>query len=258
MTELRWGRPMSDKSEQPSGGYEPSDPWAPPEQRVPLDKPVSPQQPSASPQLPGQQSQQPPQPSPGSVHDQPTIIGMPTGGPESGAVPPPPTAPGGPAHPTPGPYGYPGAPPAQHPAAPYGVGAGPGYGYPGYPTAGQPGYGMPGYGQPGWQPPANGMGVAAMVLGILSVCLFCLYGIVGVVLGVLALIFGIIGRKRAERGEATNEGQARAGVILGSIGIAIGLIFIGFIVWGITMAINEDNGSTYDDYNTSLMVGVSR
>ncbi|MFJ9031235.1 DUF4190 domain-containing protein [Streptomyces sp. NPDC102274] len=263
---------MSDKSEQPPGGYEPGDPWAPPEQRIPLDKPAPLPPPPISPELPGQRSSgaaQPPQdpwPSAGSVHQQPTIAGTPTGGPESGAVPPPPTAPGGPAQPAAGPYGYPGASPVQHPAAPYGAGAGPGsapgYGYPGYPAAPQPYPGMPGYGQPGWQPPANGMGVAAMVLGILSVCLFCLYGIGGIVLGVLALIFGIVGRKRVQRGEANNEGQARAGVILGSIGIALGVIFLGFIIWGITQAINEernnDYDSTYDDYSTSLVVDVTR
>ena len=55
------------------------------------------------------------------------------------------------------------------------------------------------------------MGITAMVLGILAVCLFCLYGIVAVVLGVLALIFGILGRKRAQRGEATNGGRRSPG-----------------------------------------------
>ena len=62
-----------------------------------------------------------------------------------------------------------------------GVGAGDPYGgYPGYP-------GYQSYGQPGWQAqPGNGMGITAMVLGILSVCLFCLYGVVSIVLGVLA------------------------------------------------------------------------
>ncbi|MEV6421567.1 DUF4190 domain-containing protein [Streptomyces sp. NPDC051662] len=263
---------MSNESEPPPGGHEPSDPWAPPEQRIPLDKPAPLPPPPISPdspELPGQRSPGGPgfpQSSPGSVHNMPTVIGMPTGGPESGAVPPPPTAPGGPAQPAPGPYGYPPAPPAPHPAAPYGAGAGPGaapgYGYPGYPAAPQPYPGVPGYGQPGWGAPANGMGVAAMVLGILSVCLFCLYGIGGIVLGVLALIFGIVGRKRVQRGEATNEGQARAGVILGSIGIALGVIFLGFIIWGITQAINEENNndydSTYDDYSTSLVLEVTR
>jgi hypothetical protein len=255
MTELRWGRPMSDQSEQPPGGYEPHDPWAPPEDRTSLDKPAAP-----APQAPGGAA----------VHDQPTVIGIPPSGPgpAGGAVPPPPYAPG--------PYGYPGVPPAPSaapaaaPAAdPYASGAGYGYPDPGYPDPAHPGggypdpaYPVPGYPAPygtqGWQQPANGMGVAAMVLGILSVCLFCLYGVVAIVLGVLALIFGILGKKRAERGEATNRGQAKAGIILGSIGIAIGIIVIGLIAWGITEAVKHSPDDTYDDYDgysTSLFIG---
>ncbi|MFF3688836.1 DUF4190 domain-containing protein [Streptomyces sp. NPDC002187] len=230
---------MSDNQAQPPGGPQPRDPWAPPESsaapsapqdRVPLDKPA------ARP-----------------VHDQPTVTSMPAV--DGGAVPPPPTAPGGPGLPAAGAYGYPAAPPGTGtgsfgPVAndPYGAG------YPGYP-------GYPGYGQPGWQQsPANGMGIAAMVLGILAVCLFCVYGVLSVILGVLALIFGILGRKRVERGEATNGGMALAGVILGSIGIVIGAVVIGLLAWGITKAINEErnNDYDYDSYSNVLVVDVSR
>lgn len=248
MTELRWGRPMSDQSEQPPGGYEPHDPWAPPEDRTSLDKPAA-----QAPQAPA---------GGGSVHDQPTVLGMPPAapgpgpGPAGGAVPPPPPN-------APGPYGYPGVPPAPAAADPYASGAG--YGYPvsggaGYPDPGYPGAGYPApYAAPGWQQqPANGMGVAAMVLGILSICLFCLYGVAGVVLGVLALIFGILGKKRAERGEATNRGQAKAGIILGSIGIVIGIVVIGLLAWGITEAVKHSPDNTYDDYDgysASLFIG---
>lgn len=238
---------MSDSSAQPPGGHEPSDPWAPPERRVPLDK---------SAQAPEPVQDQPPvRP----VHDQQTITSMPGEGPQSGAtpaygsgaafgaVPPPPIAPGGPAPTNSGPYGYPSAPPSGPP-------------YPGY--QGYPGY--PGYGQSGWQAgPANGMGVAAMTLGILSICLFCLYGVVGIVLGILAVIFGVVGRKRAARGEATNGGQALSGIIMGSIGIAIGALFLGLVIWGITDAINDDNNdfdydSGTDGYSAMLVVDEAR
>ncbi|TQK51532.1 uncharacterized protein DUF4190 [Streptomyces sp. SLBN-118] len=226
---------MSDNQAQPAGGSEPRDrdPWAPPESsaaqnRVPLDKPAA-QHPPASP-----------------AHDQQTVTSMPGAGPvpDAGAVPPPPIAPGGPAQPAAGPYGYPAAPSLPQP----GPGAGDPYGgYPGY----------PGYTQPGWQAqPANGMGITAMVLGILSICLFCLYGVVSIVLGALGLIFGILGRKRAQRGEATNGGMALAGIITGSIGIVLGLVVVGLLAWGITEAINDernrDNG--YDDYSNTLVL----
>lgn len=232
---------MSDYQAQPAGGPEPRDrdPWAPPESsaaqnKVPLHKPADAPTPPVPP-----------------VHDQPTVTSMPSTGPLADAVPPPPIAPGGPAQPTAGPYGYPAAPSAPQ----AGPGAGPGLGdpYGGYP--GYPGY--QNYGQTAWQSaPANGMGVTAMVLGILSVCLFCLYGVVAIVLGVLALIFGILGRKRAQRGEATNGGMALAGIILGSVGIVIGLVVVGLLIWGINRAMDEERekGEVYDDYSNSLVI----
>ncbi|MGW6742408.1 DUF4190 domain-containing protein [Streptomyces sp. NPDC055025] len=226
---------MSDKSERPSGGYEPSDPWAPPEHKAPLDGPAT--------------HQEPP-PHGGTVHEQPTILGIPGG--EPGAVPPPPTAPGGPAQPAPGPYGYgyPGVPPqpapgAQQSAAPYG--ATPGYGY--------PAAGYPGYGSTGWQPgPSNGMGVTALVLGIIAVVAFCFWGL-GIVVGVLALIFGIVGRRKARRGEATNGGMALAGIVLGSIGALISAAFLAFLIWAIA---NDDSFDTTDTdpFATSLVAGT--
>lgn len=104
------------------------------------------------------------------------------------------------------PYGYPG-----------------GYGVPGH--GGTPSYGgVPGY--YGWaapqQGPSNGMGMAAMVLGIVAAVGFCLWP-VAIITGVLALIFGVIGRSKANRGEATNPGQALAGIICGSAGTVLGV-----------------------------------
>lgn len=133
--------------------------------------------------------------------------------PADGAVPPPPISPEGPGQMAP--YGYPG-----------------GYGFPGQPGhGGAPGYGgtsgyggVPGY--YGWaapqQGPSNGMGMAAMVLGIVAAVGFCLWP-VAIITGVLALIFGLIGRSKANRGEAANPGQALAGIICGSVGIVLGV-----------------------------------
>ncbi|MFF1304791.1 DUF4190 domain-containing protein [Streptomyces sp. NPDC058307] len=207
------------------------DPWAPPESGPSLEKSPSPG------------AGQPPS---HSVHDQATV----TSAPNDGYGFPPPGA-AGPA-PVPG-YGYP-APEQGVPASvppppigPEGPGAPVGYGYPSYPQAPQ------GYG--GWappMPPQNGMGVAAMVLGILSCALFCMYGVLSLVLGVLAIVFGIKGRKRAERGEATNRGQAQAGFITGIIGTILGVAVIVLLAIGITAAINSDDESDY--YDGSLAV----
>ncbi|MCZ9349161.1 DUF4190 domain-containing protein [Streptomyces mutabilis] len=197
------------------------DPWAPPESRPSLDKnrdaaPGVPQQPAppAAGGVPPWQQQQPPA-QPPSVHNQATVASMPAAGfpPPEAAVPPPPIAPGGP-------------------------GVQGGYGYPAYPQGGYGWGGAP-------LPPQNGMGTAAMVLGILACCMFCAYGIVSLVLGILAVVFGVKGRRKAERGEANNHGQAQAGFIMGIIGIVLGIAVMALIATAIITAINED--SEYED-----------
>ncbi|MGW2475867.1 DUF4190 domain-containing protein [Streptomyces sp. NPDC001665] len=223
-------------------------------------------------------------PRPPAVHDQLTVTSMPGigtgpvppsgyGTPQTGpagwaapgtpgSVPPPPVGPNGPGQAGPqsqdgfpgtqSPYGYPGPqtpgygyPGAQPPQFGYPAGQAPQYGYPGY----------PGYGNPwGGPAPANGLGIASLVLGIIATAGFCMYGL-GIVLGVLALIFGIIGRGRAQRGEADNGGVALAGIILGSIGIVVSAAFLGFFIWLVTNDDfdDEDSGSDYEPAPVSLV-----
>jgi len=87
---------------------------------------------------------------------------------------------------------------------------------------GQP-YGAP-YGAGPGARPRNGMGVAALVLGILGLILS--FFVVGAVPGILAIIFGLIGRSLAKRREATNGGMALAGIITGVLAVlvAVGLV----------------------------------
>ncbi|MCP3816662.1 DUF4190 domain-containing protein [Streptomyces sp. A3M-1-3] len=235
---------MSDNTRPPSGEPEPLDPWAPPERKVPLDKPSA----GAHPPIPP-------------VHDQPTVTAMPAAARHSGtgtgqsAVPPPPIGPNGPGQPVPGPYGYPAYPasPAYPdpggPTAPYGATQG----YPNY--QGYPGY--PGYGHGGWgmmPQPQNGMGVTALVLGIISVCIFC-SSIIAVVFGVVAIIFGVVGRGRVRRGEATNGGQALAGIILGVVGIVLGAGMLALVIAGGGSFTDQDSDSYEEDpFSASLIV----
>jgi hypothetical protein len=108
-------------------------------------------------------------------------------------------------------------------------------GYGQYPA----GYGQgPGYGAP--PQPRNGFGVAALVLGLLAVVLsWTIIG--GGILGILALVFGLLGRARAKRGEATNGGLSIAGAILGLLGL---LIAIGLVVLGMSL-LNSPAGRSY-------------
>ena len=84
--------------------------------------------------------------------------------------------------------------------------------------------------QPGGQsPPNNSMGTAALVVGILAIVFGVLFFPLGALLGVVAIVLGVLGRGKASRGEATNRGQATAGLICGSVGLVIA-IALGVIV----------------------------
>lgn len=73
--------------------------------------------------------------------------------------------------------------------------------------AGQPIYGTA---------PQNGKGTAALILAILGII-----GCFPLVGGILGIVFGRMGMKAAEEGRATNGGQAKAGFIIGIIGLVL-------------------------------------
>ncbi|MCX4421054.1 DUF4190 domain-containing protein [Streptomyces mirabilis] len=216
-------------------------PWAPPVDQAPSHAPGA--------------------PTPPSVHNQPTVVALPgTGTPGHPQSPPqswdnpfasPAAAPA--PHPRPA-AGEPVPPPPIAPEGPGQVPYGYGYGYPAYPTPG-PGYpGAAGYGWPMMPPaPSNGMGTAGLVLGIISAVVFCLWP-VAIILGILAVIFGVLGRRRARRGEANNPGQALAGIICGAVGIALGIAMIVVFFVLPDNSGNSDPFSGDDGYSTSLVV----
>ena len=107
---------------------------------------------------------------------------------------------------------------------------------PGMPTTGA----MPPPGPPtaanAYAAPQNGIGVAALVMGILQfVCL-------GPIGSILAIVFGVIGRKKAKQGLATNGGVATAGFWLGIVGLVVsvlGAIALAIIaIFGVNAASN--------------------
>jgi hypothetical protein len=103
-----------------------------------------------------------------------------------------------------------------------------------------PGYGKsPGYGAPPRRP-RNGFGITALVLGLLALVL-CWTIVGGIVFGILAVIFGLLGRARAKRSEATNGGVSLAGIVLGVIGL---LLTIGLVALG-TSLLNTPAGQNY-------------
>ncbi|WP_405104691.1 DUF4190 domain-containing protein [Micromonospora sp. NBC_01405] len=149
------------------------------------------------------------------------------------------------------PYGQ--DPYGQQPQAPYGQqpAAGQPYGQPtsgqpyGQPTSGQP-YGQPAPGQPYGQDPyaqqpygaapgypnagypqaqgqQNTLGLVSMILGIASIPLVCcLY--LGIPVGIAAIVTGYLGRQKANQGLASNDSQAKTGLICGAVGAGLGIV----------------------------------
>lgn len=156
----------------------------------------------------------------------------PAGPPSAGPLPGPGPAPYGGLHagPMSAPYVY-GA--GHQPSAPYGPAYGAAHAHPApYPHQAW-----------GWPPrPRNGMGDAALALGIIGLVLFVAFPL-AMVLGVLALIFGAIGRGRARRGEASNRGQALAGMICGGVALVLATLVLVLVV----ATADEETGGGRDE-----------
>ncbi|MGP3968605.1 hypothetical protein [Streptomyces sp. 6N223] len=152
-----------------------------------------------------------------------------------------------------------------------------GYGYPATGPLSATGYAVPSGaypGAPGWPVvgPAghrNGLGTAALVLGVIAACLswtFVLSPVV-LVLGVLALIFGIVGARRARGGGATNRTAALGGLWTGAGSVAIAVVHVVLLViLGMRpVEVDSEAGSAYlaeaDDtvsYEDGLLLAISQ
>lgn len=98
--------------------------------------------------------------------------------------------------------------------------------------------------QPAPRAPANGLGIAALILAI--VALLLTWSVIGgVIFGITALILGFLGRGRGQRGEATNGGVATAGIVLGAIACVLSLVFVGIWVYFGQRWFDDVGGSDY-------------
>jgi hypothetical protein len=87
-------------------------------------------------------------------------------------------------------------------------------------------------------PAKNGLGIAALVLGILGL-LTSLF-VIGGALGLIAIILGVLGLGRVKRGEATNRGMAIAGIVLG----VLSLLLAALVAFGVATFLNSEEFST--------------
>lgn len=106
--------------------------------------------------------------------------------------------------------------------------------YPSYPPQPQPP-----------QPPQlrNGLGTAALTLGIIGVVLAFIpvIGWSGIILGILATVFGAIGRGRVKRGKADNGGMALTGIITGPLAIVISVLMTVLVFAAVDEAADDWN-----------------
>jgi membrane-bound ClpP family serine protease len=95
------------------------------------------------------------------------------------------------------------------------------------PPGGYPAGGYPQGGDPAAAGRRNGIGVAALVFGVVALVLviLLLFSPLGALLGLVAVLLGIIGLVRANRGEADNRGQAVAGLVTGGLALLLGIVF---------------------------------
>ncbi len=133
-------------------------------------------------------------------------------------------------------------------------GQGGAYGRPGPGAYGEPAaygqaaaYGQPiQYGQPdpyGQQPggyaaprKSNGLGIASLVLGLLSVPGAFFLGVPGIVLGLLAIVLGIVALRRVKARRADSRGMPIAGIVTGVVGLVLGAIVLAAAVFFVNTA----------------------
>lgn len=153
-----------------------------------------------------------------------------------GSEPPPPaTEPPPPGAPPPPPLGAPPPPPSD---APPSWGARPSY--PSPPTYAPPpptggGYPPPGYPPPGYGPPGapgakkktDGLAIAGLVLGIVSIFFFVAFGIFAIV----GLILSILALRRTKREGVGGRGLAIGGLITSIFGLLFSIGFIVAVFW---------------------------
>lgn len=80
-------------------------------------------------------------------------------------------------------------------------------------------------GQPAPSTQNNTLGLVSLILGIVSIPLACCF-FLGLPLGLGAAVLGYLGKQKAEQGQASNRGQALAGLICGVVGAGIAVLLI--------------------------------
>jgi hypothetical protein len=118
---------------------------------------------------------------------------------------------------------------------------------------------QPGYDQPpaGYAPaPKNGMGTAALVLGILAIVLafIPILGFASWPLSILGIIFGLVGVRRVGKQRATNKGVAVSGFVLSIIGFVLVIISTVIYVGALNAGVQSINDSLNAEHHVAYKV----
>ncbi len=70
----------------------------------------------------------------------------------------------------------------------------------------------------------NGIAIAGMICGIVSILSAFLIALLGLITGILAVVFGVLGRNKALQSGGMGMGQATAGIATGAVGILLSII----------------------------------
>lgn len=103
----------------------------------------------------------------------------------------------------------------------------------------------------------QGMGTAALVLGILTILIAFIpcVGLISVFFGILAVIFGIIGYTKAKKGNASTS-MPIAGIVLGVVGTIFALMWVLLFVgsaWAGSLSHESEIRSEIDSIHTETI-----
>ena len=81
------------------------------------------------------------------------------------------------------------------------------------------------------RPSANGLCVASLILGIVSIPLLCVWA-VGAVTAIVGLALGIVALRRMNRGEVSEEGRGMAigGIVCSAIALALVVVLVVLVI----------------------------
>jgi Domain of unknown function (DUF4190) len=135
---------------------------------------------------------------------------------------------------------------------------------------GQPQYGEQQYGQPPYaqqpyggygygyeQPPRNGMGIAALVCGILGLLLSFvpIIHFLGLLLCIIGIILGVVALGRVRRRVANNRVMPIVGIVLSVIGLLISAFWTVLVIYGVSVTnqcVEEGRDTTSEELNQCI------